>query len=81
MSIIKKTTIAAVGAVAAGLYLAVPAGADPNVSPCGLSLVPYCAFIPMLPELDHNVDLTTDPGALSGAGSGDLQPPVGDSGG
>jgi len=54
MSIIKKTTIDAVGAVAAGLYLAVPAGADPNISPCGLQIVPFCALIPiMLPELDQ----------------------------
>jgi hypothetical protein len=82
MSIIRKTTIAAVGAVAAAMYLAVPAGADPNVSPCGLAFAPFCALIPALPDLDHDVDLTKDPGALSGTGGGgDLQPGAGYSGG
>ncbi|HME75610.1 MAG TPA: fibronectin-binding protein [Mycobacterium sp.] len=80
MSIIRKTTIAAVGAVAAAIYLAAPASADPNVSPCGLAFVPFCALIPVLPDLDHDVDLTKDPGAVSGAG-GDLQPGTGYSGG
>jgi hypothetical protein len=76
MSIIRKTTIAAVGAVAAAMYLAVPRMPISTSHPCGLAFAPFCALIPVLADLDHDVDLTKDPGALSGTG-GDLQPGTG----
>ena len=30
-------------------------------SPCGATPIPICAFVPVLPGLDHDVDLTTGP--------------------
>jgi hypothetical protein len=40
--------------------LAPPASASPD-NPCGLRFNPVCAFVPTLPNLDHDVDLTTKP--------------------
>ncbi|BDD96329.1 Uncharacterised protein [Mycolicibacterium fortuitum] len=37
---------------------AVPAAADPITDPCQLAFSLFCRFVPMLPELEHNVDLT-----------------------
>jgi hypothetical protein len=75
MSITGKTTFAAVAAVVAAIALAVPAGADPNTLPCGLFSNPACAFVPLFPDLDHDVDLTTtDPTALNGDRADEPQP-------
>jgi hypothetical protein len=67
-----------------GLYLAVPAGADPGFDPCRSSFIPICRMAPMMPDLDHDVDLTQDPNGLiegqDGQAAGN-QPGVGTSGG
>lgn len=45
--------------LAAAPYVgAVPAAADPITDPCQLAFSLFCRFVPMLPELEHNVDLT-----------------------
>ena len=47
------------GGVAAGaLMLAAPASADPGQPDCG-QLSPVCNLLPTMPELDHDLDLTT----------------------
>jgi hypothetical protein len=63
MSVWKKAAIIALGAVTTGLYLAGPAGADPD--PCrGVAFI-ICRMVPVAPDLDHDVDLTQDPNGLS----------------
>ena len=63
MSVFKKTAIIALGTVTSGLYLAVPAGADPD--PCRGIGIPICRLVPIMPDLDHDVDLTQDPNGLT----------------
>lgn len=41
-----------------------PAAAYADHLPCALG--PLCSVLPVLPELDHDVDLTTDPNGLAG---------------
>jgi hypothetical protein len=60
-----RAVIIALGVVAA-LGLAPTAGADPSDDPCQLAVSFLCRFVPMAPDLDHDVDLTQDPGALNG---------------
>lgn len=64
MSPITKTTMIAMAISAAGLALAAPVGADADFNPCGGGVIPICALVPVLPNLDHDVDLTRDPNAL-----------------
>jgi hypothetical protein len=70
----RSSTIGAVlvaaGAAVAAVSAVAPASADPSGGPCGLFSNPLCAFVPILPNLDHDVDLTKDPNALvDGAGT------------
>jgi hypothetical protein len=62
---LKRTVVAAVAALAAGLLLAGPASAGPNDSPCELAISYFCKFVPVAPDLDHDLDLTqpVDPNA------------------
>src|SRR5271154_2765389 len=62
MSAWKKAAIIAFGTVTTGVCFAAPAGAD--VDPCHAIIIPICRFIPMAPDLDHDVDLTQDPDGL-----------------
>jgi hypothetical protein len=79
MSVWKKAAIVALGAVTTGLLLAGPAGADPD--PCrGVAFV-ICRMVPVMPDLDHDVDLTQDPNGLSGGQSAVDQPGADHSGG
>jgi hypothetical protein len=68
MSILKKAAIVALGTVTTGLYLATPAGADPD--PCRGVAIVICRLVPVMPDLDHDVDLTQDPNGLSGGQDG-----------
>jgi hypothetical protein len=61
-----RVVIVATGLLAAAFVVAAPAGADPADDPCQLAVTFLCRFVPMAPDLDHDVDLTQDPGALSG---------------
>jgi hypothetical protein len=81
MSAMRKAAIIVVGTVATGLYLAVPAGADPGSDPCGAAAVFVCRLVPSMPDLDHDVDLTQDPGALNDGQSPGDQPGAGHSDG
>jgi hypothetical protein len=78
-----RAVIVALGMLAAAFVAAAPAGADPADDPCQLAVSFLCRFVPMAPELDHDVDLTQDPGALNGqpvpqlpAGESAPEPPV-----
>ncbi|QRY42739.1 fibronectin-binding protein [Mycolicibacterium boenickei] len=56
----------AAGLVALGVTSAVtlagPAAAGPGDNPCGLAINLLCGFVPIAPELDHDIDLTMPPG-------------------
>lgn len=65
MPTLRKVGIVVLGSVLAGLYLAVPAGADPGYDPCRSMLNPICRMVPMAPDLDHDIDLTQDPNGLA----------------
>lgn len=80
MSAPKKSAVIVVGIVATGLYLAVPAGADPGFDPCRSIALPVCRLVPMMPDLDHDVDLTQNPDGLI-AGHGPDNQPGADQGG
>jgi len=56
--VLKRTVIAAAAALMAGLLLAAPATADPGDNPCELAINFLCRFVPIAPDLDHDVDLT-----------------------
>jgi hypothetical protein len=56
--VLKKTLIAAAAALTTGLLLAAPATAEPGDNPCELAVNFLCQFVPIAPDLDHDVDLT-----------------------
>ncbi len=55
---LKRTVIATATALAAGLLLSAPATAQPGDNPCELAINFLCRFVPIAPDLDHDVDLT-----------------------
>ena len=55
---LKRTLIAAAGALAAGMLFAIPASADPRDNPCDLAINFLCKFVPIAPDLEGDVDLT-----------------------
>jgi len=69
------------GAVATAISLSAPAEAGPNPGPCGFTIIPICSMIPVLPDLDHDVDLTQDPNGLNSHAAGDPGPAASGSGG
>jgi hypothetical protein len=52
MSVIKKTTIAMMIALAAGVFLAAPANAEQGDNPCDLAMNFFCRFVPIAPHLE-----------------------------
>jgi hypothetical protein len=44
--------------LAVGLLLSAPATAEPGDNPCELAVNFLCKFVPIAPDLDHDVDLT-----------------------
>ncbi len=80
MSVLKRAAIILLGTVTTGLCLAAPAGADPGFDPCRSSVPFVCRMFPMMPDLDHDVDLTQNPDALTG-GQGPGNQPGADLGG
>jgi hypothetical protein len=56
--VLKRTVIAAAAALAAGVLLATPASAEAGDNPCGLAVTFLCQFVPIAPDLDHDIDLT-----------------------
>jgi len=65
MSVVKRAAIIVSAAIAAGLGLAAPAGADPGFDPCDSSVLFLCRMFPVMPGLDHDIDLSQDPNALT----------------
>jgi hypothetical protein len=64
------------GVLGAQIALAVPSVADPTDDPCGLAVSFFCRFVPIAPELDGDVDLTTQvPPADPAAPPPDSLPP------
>lgn len=43
-----------------GLGSAAPAGAQPVDNPCDLAIGLLCQFLPIAPQLDHDIDLTVE---------------------
>ena len=56
---LKRAVIGAVTALAASTFLAGPAQAQPGDDPCALAVNFLCRFVPVAPDLDDDVDLTT----------------------
>lgn len=64
---LKKATVVAIAACAVALGMAAPAGAAPSDDgSCPLALPFLCRFLPVAPDLDHNIDLTQNPVNLNG---------------
>lgn len=55
---VTKSALAALSALAAAVFLAVPAGAQPGQNPCEFAFNFFCQFVPIAPELEGDVDLT-----------------------
>jgi len=65
----KHALLLTLSGLVAAVVLSAPAAADDH-APCTLAVAIFCRLVPMAPDLDHDVDLTTqlpeggDPGAL-----------------
>jgi hypothetical protein len=71
----RRTIFAAIAAAAVAVSLSGPAAADNSGGPCTLTLSLLCRLVPMAPDLDHDVDLTTqlppaDPNSPAAVSSG-----------
>ena len=75
---IASTLVALVVAMASSRAVARADGVDP----CRSMLIPVCSLVPILPELDHDVDLTQNPGPFVPAepDDGPPGPPMPDAG-
>ncbi|MBI3212878.1 MAG: fibronectin-binding protein [Mycobacterium sp.] len=73
MRIIGTAAIAIAGGGIAALLLSAPAVADPGMPPCGGLLSQICNMVPMMPELDHDIDLTQN---MPAAPNADELPPA-----
>lgn len=76
MPTIIVAAIVIVGTAATAISISAPAQAGPNVGPCGSTIIPICSIIPVMPELDDDLDLTQDPHGHRDDGGGDLAPDV-----
>jgi hypothetical protein len=56
--VLKRTLIVAGATLAAGIFFAIPASADPGDNPCEFAINYFCKFIPIAPDLEGDVDLT-----------------------
>jgi hypothetical protein len=56
--VLKRTVIAAMAALAAGVLLGIPASAEPGDNPCEPAVNFLCRFVPIAPDLDHDIDLS-----------------------
>lgn len=54
-----KAGVVAVGVLGSQIAVAVPSVADTADDPCGLAVSFLCRFMPIAPDLDGDVDLTT----------------------
>lgn len=73
---IKKAVLSTVAICGAAVAFAVPAAAQPGRPPCDLALTFICNIIPTAPDLDHNVDLSTQVPVDPNAPDPELMPPL-----
>lgn len=57
-TVLRRMALGAACALAAAVLLATPAAAGPGDNPCELAINFLCRFVPVAPDLDHDVDLT-----------------------
>jgi hypothetical protein len=55
---LKRALIIVTSAIAAAAFFATPANAEPGDGPCELAISYFCKFVPVAPDLDHDLDLT-----------------------
>jgi len=58
--LLPRTVFATLAAAAAATMFATPANASPAEDPCELAITFLCQFMPIAPDLDHDIDLTVD---------------------
>jgi hypothetical protein len=58
-AVLRRVLLAGVFAFATGAAATAPAAAEPGENPCELALSFVCRFVPIAPDLDHDVDLYT----------------------
>ena len=74
---LERAGIGAVAALAVSTFLAAPAQAEPGDNPCDLAVNFLCKFVPIAPDLDHDIDLTQlQPPADPNAPPPESLPPV-----
>ena len=66
MLTVHKAIIVAVSVSGLALGLAASATADSADDPCPLAATFLCSFLPIAPDLDHNIDLTQQSGTING---------------
>jgi hypothetical protein len=66
MVMFKKAAVVTVAAIAISLGFAAPAAADTDDDPCQLAVTFLCKFVPIAPDLDHDIDLTQKPATVNG---------------
>jgi hypothetical protein len=72
-----RAVVVAVGVLGAPIALAVPSVANTTDDPCGLAVSFLCRFMPIAPDLDGDVDLTTPlPSTDTAAPAPDSPPPA-----
>jgi hypothetical protein len=72
-----KASVVALVVLGAQTAFAIPAAADPSDDPCPLAMFFICRMVPVAPNLDGDVDLTTQqPPADTGAPAPDSLPPA-----
>lgn len=71
-----RVAIAVLIGLGGSVALAAPAGAQPGRPPCDLALSFICNIIPTAPDLDHNVDLSTQVPVDPNAPDPELMPPL-----
>jgi hypothetical protein len=60
VSKIRTLVFFAIGLLIASLVVASPASADPEMPSCTGLMILICGVLPSQPDLDHDVDLTSD---------------------
>jgi hypothetical protein len=74
MFTVRVLGVAAGAVIAAALFTAAPATADPGMPPCGM-LAPVCNMVPTMPDLDHDIDLSKQQPPGTGVDQENLPPP------
>ncbi|SBS79088.1 conserved exported hypothetical protein [uncultured Mycobacterium sp.] len=66
MRAVHKVLVSVVGAVGVALGSAGPVHADPAGDPCQLAVTFLCKYMPLAPDLDHDIDLTQGSATVNG---------------